>query len=433
MKALFRTGPKCLGERYTGPRKYRLFTTRLMLWVYVYLVRHFTPIGASLFVVSFLYSEVVMQASPRSPSHLPPFVVLALFLTSYMVGYFMRPTMRVHRSLPSRVTAGEEICVSYDLENRVHRPVWDVVLDMMPMPRGLKFSQGRASLEILSPKQRERTKAYLKASRRGKYILPEVRADTSFPFNIWRWGCEGDGGRQLTVHPFFVPLESLDMTFGLRYQPGGVALSSNVGGYEEFLGCRKYCYGDDVKNIHWRSWARVGEPVVNDFRDEYLCRTALIMDTKRNSGVKSFLMTSDAVFEAAVSLTASIAAFLAQSEYLVELFAAGPQVYRFTCGRSLAYLDDILDVLSCIEPHPGEPMDQLALEITEERLKLSSAIVVLLCWNEARRQLVESLMEAGVAVKVVLVTDKGRKVKGLPDSVEIVSDEDIREGKCLSL
>ena len=99
----------------------------------------------------------------------------------------------------------------------------------------------------------------------------------------------------------------------------------------------------------------------------------------------------------------------------------------------LAYLDDILDVLSCIEPHYGEPMDNLSHEIRDECMKLSSAIMVLLQWDNARRDMVGLLREHGVAVKVLLVAEEGRTPRGLPEYVEIVSGQSIREGTCLKL
>ena len=124
---------------------------------------------------------------------------------------------------------------------------------------------------------------------------------------------------------------------------------------------------------------------------------------------------------------------LATRDYLIELFAAGPHVYRFSAGRSLAYLDDILDVLSCVDTHPDEPMRQLTREIEAEKATLSSAVLILVVWNEARRRLVQSLIESGVAVKTILVASRGVTYKDLPQEVIVLSDDDVRAGRCVKL
>ena len=87
------------------------------------------------------------------------------------------------------------------------------------------------------------------------------------------------------------------------------------------------------------------------------------------------------VLESAISLSAAVADYLARSEYIVEFFAAGPDIYRFEAGRSLAYLEDILDVLSCLATTTTDPFPDLANVIENEKLTMSSAIVVLLDWD----------------------------------------------------
>ena len=59
---------------------------------------------------------------------------------------------------------------------------------------------------------------------------------------------------------------------------------------------------------------------------------------------------SERSFEAAISVLASIADHYSRSDYVVDILAAGPEVYEVSTGRSLAYLDNILDVLACLEP-----------------------------------------------------------------------------------
>src|SRR3989442_2313388 len=119
-------------------------------------------------------------------------------------------------------------------------------------------------------------------------------------------------------------MEYFEVRPGRRYQPGGIPLSSSTGDAIEFLGPREYREGDAVRSIHWRSWARRGEPVVKEYQEEYFCRIAILLDTfvrrrPRAAGVRAF--------EAAISVVASVADFFSRTEHIVEILAAGPYLY----------------------------------------------------------------------------------------------------------
>ena len=109
-----------------------------------------------------------------------------------------------------------------------------------------------------------------------------------------------------------------------------------------------------------------------------------------------------------------------------------PEVYRFRGGRSLGYLDNVLDILACLSPHHSEPFAEFSDALIREIAQISSAVFVLLTWNDVRRQLIEEMAAAGVTVKAILVN--GTDVPpGLPDSVQILDPADIRAGRVTRL
>src|SRR5690606_24194272 len=110
-------------------------------------------------------------------------------------------------------------------------------------------------------------------------------------------------------------------------------------------------------------------------------------------------------FERAVSVTAAVSDYMARQDYLVDIFAAGPNLYHLTAGRSLAQLDQILDILACVEENPAEPFEVIEPQIAELLARISTVICVFLDWNPARRDFVQRLSAQGVAVKVILLRD----------------------------
>ena len=110
-------------------------------------------------------------------------------------------------------------------------------------------------------------------------------------------------------------------------------------------------------------------------------------------------------FEAAVSLTASIADFFSRGEYIVDILAAGPDIYEVSAGRSLAYLENILDVLACLEPCPQPPFRTISPVLFDKLAQITTVVAVLLDWDDEREQFLQRVKALGTAVRVLLVRD----------------------------
>jgi len=201
-------------------------------------------------------------------------------------------------------------------------------------------------------------------------------------------------------------MEEFVVPVGRKYQPGGIPLASTTGDAIEFVGTREYREGDPIKNIHWRSWARRGEPVVKEYQEEYFCRIALVLDTflpappgRSNPAGRSELRT----FESAVSVVASVADFFSRSEYIVDILAAGPDIYEVSTGRSLGYLENILDVLAYLEPCFDPPFAAIGPHLYEKLSQITTVVAVLLDWDSARENFLRRVKSEGAAVRVLLV------------------------------
>jgi hypothetical protein len=109
---------------------------------------------------------------------------------------------------------------------------------------------------------------------------------------------------------------------------------------------------------------------------------------------------------------------MARQDYLVDLFAAGPNLYHLTAGRSLAYLDQILDILACVEESPREPFGLIEPQIAELLARISTVICVFLDWDDARREFVHRMQVQGAAVKVIVLRDG-------PCTIDPASESDV--------
>jgi uncharacterized protein (DUF58 family) len=244
------------------------------------------------------------------------------------------------------------------------------------------------------------TRVELRARRRGRYVLPAPTLRATDPLALAAGPAPRARDHVLLVYPQFYTLESFAVPAGRRYQPGGIPLSSSTGDAIEFVGTREYREGDPVRNIHWRSWARRGAPVVKEYQEEYFARIALVLDTFAPARPTP---PQERSFEAAISVLASIADHYSRSDAVVDILAAGPEVYEVSAGRSLAYLDNILDVLAGLEPCPDAPFAAIGPALIEKLARITTVVAVLQDWDEARERFLREVKALGTAVHVIIV------------------------------
>ncbi len=411
--------------------KYKSPTVMIFSWLYAWYIRCFTLPGRMIVMVSPLLFGYTLL-SVRTPIRILAFAVAAIFAVDFFFGLTFRPFLRIRRSAPPRARAGSEVEIDYELYNRrTLLPAVDVELDAYFRDKGLEFVTDPASVNMIPGRRRQALRARVVARRRGLYTLPAPIADSRFPLALFKWSCRDGNTEKLHIYPAFHPLLDLVLPVGKRFQREGTSRVSKVGESLDFAGCRDFRSGDDPRHIHWQSTARTGKLIVREYQEEYLSRVAVIVDTCVKPPSFSFrlrktLKPEYPQLEAAISLTASLADFLARGDFVIDFFAAGPEVYHFKGGRSLACLDSILDILSCLEPNINKPLEALTPMIMDEITGIGSAVVVLLDWNEERKLLIENLKRHGVALKLILI--HGHEETMIPEEATYFSPDDILKG-----
>lgn len=239
--------------------------------------------------------------------------------------------------------------------------------------------------------------------RRGVLRFPGCYIACPDPFGLFKNIAHIDNPQKITVLPKRYPIPHFKMPGKRTYQKGGVLLASSVGESEEFISLRDYRPGDPLRNIHWKSFAKTGTPIVKEFQDEYFVRHALILDT---FDVAEY---SD-IFEEAVSVAASFICSVKNQDSLLDLMFVGSDAYVFTSGRGLARSEKMLEILSCVKTCPEKSFSTLVPVVLERSQYISGCICVLLSWDQERKSLVDKLIQSGIPVLTFLIED-GKKNK----------------------
>ncbi|MBI3099615.1 MAG: DUF58 domain-containing protein [Planctomycetes bacterium] len=335
-------------------------------------------------------------------------IMFSMLAVAGAAGWFLRPRrLGIRRDAPERTTAGEPFLIRYEIENPGPRPCYDLWVGERACPPALAPVGGGSPavpLSLLKPETRAEVSLSLVAPRRGAYMLKSATVDTTFPFGLTRLGQRGARPHRILVYPRFSALGRLIVPVGRKYQPGGIPLASSTGDSTEFVGVREYRAGDPLRKIDWRSWGRHGKPVVKEYQEEYFCRIALVLDTYLGQPGKEGLERED--FEAGISFAASVADYFSREEYIINLFAAGSELFHLEAGRHLGFLENILDVLACVEPCSSVPFPHLGLELQARLESVSTTVVVLLDFDRPRIEFLRAIAAAGTGLKVVVVKSR---------------------------
>jgi len=379
------------------------YSSRIIVPLYDYFWRFkLTPAGRMLVMAMLL--SAVGSVSIEIPIYQVFCGLLGLLMVTEPIGIVMRPRLDVEGNLPIRVRADEPFTSHLRVTNRSWKPAFDLMAGLFGLPKPFDHLNGDSFVPSLARGAGAVLPVTLIARRRGVYRLPAVHIHSTFPFNLMRFGGCKLPAQSVTVFPAYRSLEHLDIPQSQRFQPGGVLLTARVGDSMEYIGNREYTPGEPVRRLDARAWARLGRPVVREYQEEYSCRIAIILDTFvpgwRRPGSQGF-----ANLEAAVSLTAATAEAMSTGEFLVDFFAAGPNLHVFRSSGSRASFDSVLEILASVDASRTDPFEQVSPAVAEEMLRISTAVCILLDWDEPRRQLAEHILEAGCALKVLIVRD----------------------------
>ncbi len=349
----------------------------------------------TLFLFAYASTSLQLQA------FIPFCYVMALWMIALFSPLIFRPRVNLVVRHAQHVFAGETMPVEVEIEQLSVFGGHDLHVLAHGLPASIDpVETDGEPLPRLKKGERTRAVLFLICAHRGAFSMNGFRAETDFPFGLWRSFEVFHRERRLVVYPRFEPLARLDIPASRRYQPGGVALASTVGDSVEFVGNREYRSGDNIRDIDWRATARLNKPIVREYREEYLLRVAVVLDTQlpRYPSEKE-----TQAFESAISICAAVGDYLARKEFVVDILAAGPNLYHLRAGRHLAFIEQILEILACVDSGSVDGFETVEPELRENLESISTVVCIFMDWNETRRKFAHNLKDLGAAVKVIVV------------------------------
>ena len=243
-------------------------------------------------------------------------VAVLPLLAAIVIGRSRYRLSLVRTVTPQLVTAGSPAKVSLALTNEGRTPSGVLLLeDQVPYVLG---TRPRFVLEGIGHGWRRDVTYQIRSDVRGHFQIGPMSVRVSDPFGMVELGRSFRTTVPITVVPRTVPLPSVPLG-GAWTGTGDNRPRAFAAGSAEDVTVREYRQGDDLRRVHWRSSARVGDLMVRREEQPWQSRATLFLDNRarahRGQGIASSL-------EAAVSAAASIAVHLSQRGFTVRLVTA---------------------------------------------------------------------------------------------------------------
>ena len=263
------------------------------------------------------------------------FITLSGWLSEQMIR-----RLEVRRRPPRAITAGHPARIAYEVRNAKRRlPSLAVEIGEAPLP-------GRAWLAAVEPGETATARAEVAFTTRGVFPLEIVTLATSFPFGLFRKERDLEIPGEAVVWPRHdLPVRE-PRPAGERVRRAGESFAGAAGARGEYRGLRPYRPGDDPRDVHWRTTARAGQPVIREYERDRSRALWICLDLRAAPGEMA---------ETAVEIAASLASAASRRG---DPFALATADARVAPGIGAAQLERVLDVLARARIRPDAPRVQ---------------------------------------------------------------------------
>ena len=334
--------------------------------------------------------------------YVPLTYAFGLWTVAYLGMWLGRPQVALTARYADRAQAGETLPVEIDVTALGRRGTGLSVLpDRLPPDVDAAAEDG-AALPPLAPGEKARVRLLLRCRKRGEFQLRGFRVETALPLGLMVAQAVFSERRTLLVTPRFTPLTRMDIPRGRKTQPGGPASALRLGDSFEFIGNREYREGDPVRSIDWRATARLSRPVVREYREEFLQRVAVVLDTHVPTTPG---LPPPPSFESAVSLAAAVSEYAVRSEFALDVFSGGPAVHSVGGPGAEVRVLDLLAAVEADTQHSGPDWQEWEGNLASHLGQITLIVCVLQDWDKARQEFAERLREYEAGLKIIIVRD----------------------------
>ncbi|WP_374960080.1 DUF58 domain-containing protein [Gilvibacter sp.] len=226
-----------------------------------------------LFVISYFYEDLFGVA------RLLLTVLVVLTLLDMLLLYRNKTGTEASRSLPEKLSNGDENDVKLQLRNSYRFPVGVRIIDELPKQWQIRDFEIHTQIASAAAKA---TTYQVRPTERGEYHFGNLNVFSATILGlVWRRQ-QYDHNAMVPNYPSFLQLKKYEfVAFTNKLKMFGLKKIRRIGHTLEFEQIKDYVSGDDVRNINWKATAKKNDLMVNQYQDEKSQPVYSVIDTGR--------------------------------------------------------------------------------------------------------------------------------------------------------
>ena len=414
------------------------WTYRLTYHIQQWIFQRLTPLGVGVLIL-LIGTGLLGLWSLQSMCHRLFFLSLSLLTVSFISRHFIKLAFHIERIVPQFGRIGEPLRYPIHIKNLTHQAqtgiksievidtsylefheflkVYSPRITGSELSKRLKQTRAKRQWAIASlidlPTLKIRGKTEITGNiiplRRGRLKLQNLTLKATDPLGLSYQWVSYQHPQSVCILPQRYQLPSLFSETNPAEEKGAAVLTNTVGESLEFRSLRDYRPGDPTNKIHWKSWAKVGRPVVREQQDESTMHHGLLLDT-------FYSETYGEAFEEMVAIATSITMEVAiatsivmETEYntaLLDVIFAGQELRCITAaGASSQQKELLLEMIATMNPCQSKAFQDL-IPLAQSRFsRLSSCVCILIQWDSIRQTFLESLAQHDIPTKAIVICE----------------------------
>lgn len=187
-----------------------------------------------------------------------------LILADYYLLFFSGGRVLAERSMPQRLSLGDDNTIRIHFENRYAFTADLVLIDEIPVQ--FQDRRWRKHFNITHRGRRDITYP-LRPLSRGTYTFGDLLVFAASPLGLLQRRFWAAGETEVKVYPSFQHLRRFQLMAQADTSTVGARKVRRLGHSLEFEKIKNYVQGDDVRSINWNASARSGDLMVNTYTD----------------------------------------------------------------------------------------------------------------------------------------------------------------------
>ena len=336
--------------------------------------QRFTGSGRIYLALSLAFC-VVSIPTEQNLLYMTTALMASLLLASAMAAALTIKGLKVKPEFPEHIFAGEPFSVNVAVRNGKRWFPSSLVTVTGLWQQGDPRRNGSQRIQRILPGESSLVNLRRVVRRRGRQRMEALTVATSYPYGFVEVWTQAAPRREVLALPRMgtIRWDALVRRLGQQREWRWLASARSEPG--DFRSLREYRYGDNVRDIHWPTSARMRKLYVQERDRRNEGNVLLVLDAVMPSGRRPDEADAER-FERAVSVIASLARVFLHKDISYGFASCCPQPVRIPCDAGLGHFYSVLEALAEAEPAQADTPEDLLAALRASELSEAGILIV---------------------------------------------------------